>query len=133
MSNALYTLARQSFLNGGIDWATADLRVALVNSSYTVNLATDQYISTVAANIVARSSSLTSVTSTGGVANAANVTFSSVSGSTVSYFVIYAYTGTDSTSQLIAYFDTASNLPITPNGGNITISWDTGSNKIFVL
>jgi hypothetical protein len=133
MSNALYTLARQSFLNGGINWGSADIRVALVDSTYTVNLATDQYVSTITAKIVARSSTLTSVTSTGGVANAANVTFSSVSGSAVNYIVIYANTGTDSTSQLIAYFDTATNLPITPNGGNITISFDTGANKIFVL
>lgn len=28
---------------------------------------------------------------------------------------------------------TSSGLPVTPNGGSITISWDTGTNKIFKL
>jgi hypothetical protein len=28
---------------------------------------------------------------------------------------------------------TGSNLPVTPNGGNITITWDAGVNKIFKL
>lgn len=28
---------------------------------------------------------------------------------------------------------TGSNLPITPNGGNITVTWDSGANKIFKL
>ena len=38
-----------------------------------------------------------------------------------------------STSQLVAYIDTATGLPVTPNGGNIQIVWDTGANKIFAL
>ena len=133
MANALYTLARQSFLNGGINWSSADIRVALVTSGYTVNLSTDQYVTSIASYIVARSTALLSKTSTGGTANAASIDIASVTGSTVAYFVIYANSGSDSTSQLIAYFDTATNLPITPNGGDIIISWDTGSNKIFTL
>jgi hypothetical protein len=34
---------------------------------------------------------------------------------------------------LIAFIDAATNLPVTPNGGNINIAWDTGTNKIFKL
>jgi hypothetical protein len=56
-----------------------------------------------------------------------------VSGSQITQFVIYRDTGTESTSQLIAYFDTATNLPIQPNGGDITVQWDTGSSKIYKL
>jgi hypothetical protein len=38
-----------------------------------------------------------------------------------------------SAQRVIAFLDTASNLPVTPNGGDITVSWDNGSNKIFKL
>jgi hypothetical protein len=47
--------------------------------------------------------------------------------------VIYKDTGTAATSPLIAYIDTATGLPVTPNGGDITVTWDNGSNKIFKL
>ena len=39
--------------------------------------------------------------------------------------------GTEATSPLIAYIDTATGLPITPNGGDIIVTWDNGTNKIF--
>ena len=45
--------------------------------------------------------------------------------------VIYKDTGTESTSPLIMYIDTATGLPVTPNGGDITVTWDNGTNKIF--
>ena len=45
--------------------------------------------------------------------------------------VIYVDTGTEATSPLIAYIDTATGLPITPNGGDIIVTWDNGVNKIF--
>jgi hypothetical protein len=79
------------------------------------------------------SGALASKTYTAGVFNAANVTLTAVTGSAVNYIVIYADSGTDSTSRLIALIDTATGLPVTPNGGDITITWDTGTNKIFKL
>jgi ApbE superfamily uncharacterized protein (UPF0280 family) len=35
--------------------------------------------------------------------------------------------------RLIAWYDTGTNLPIVPNGGDINIVHDNGTNKIFVL
>jgi len=67
------------------------------------------------------------------VADAADVILSSVTGDTCEAIVIYKHTGTESTSRLIAYIDTATGLPVTPNGGDITIQWDSGANKIFKL
>ena len=54
-----------------------------------------------------------------------------VSGSTINAIVIVKDTGTEATSPLIAYIDTATGLPITPNGGDIIVTWDNGINKIF--
>ena len=63
--------------------------------------------------------------------DAADITFTSVSGPSIEAIILFADTGTESTSPLIAYIDTATGLPITPNGGDIIVTWDNGANKIF--
>lgn len=137
MANAIYALARQSFLGGspGINWLTDNIIALLVTSGYTPNLATDQYISIIGGgNIVARSGNLSAKTAINGTANAANVTWPAVSGPTATYVVLAKKdVGGDATSPLILFIDTAINLPNTPNGGDITIQWDSGANKIFTL
>lgn len=76
---------------------------------------------------------LASKTSTAGVADAADITFTAVSGATVEALIIYKDTGVSSTSNLIAYIDSATGLPATPNGGDITVTWDNSANRIFKL
>jgi len=135
MANALYNKGREGFLDGNIDWDTDDIRCILVDTAdYTVDLATHDNLDDVPGDArVATSGALTSKTVTDGVADAADVTLSSVTGDTCEAIVIYKHTGTESTSRLIAYIDSATGLPVTPNGGDITIQWDAGANKIFKL
>ena len=134
MSNFLYDFGREGFLDGSIDWDTDDIRVVAVTSGYSAVQATDQYLSAISGGFrVAVSSSFSSKTVTGGIANAASVTLASVTGSAITQLVIYKHTGTDSTSRLIAHIDTYSGLPFTPSGGDIVITWPTGTNKIFKL
>lgn len=134
MANVLYTLGRQKFLDGSVAWSSDNIKLCLVTSSYTPAPTTDQWLSDIPGGaIVFTSSNFASKTSTGGIANAANITLSSVSGSACAYIVIYKDTGVAGTSALLVLIDTATGLPVTPNGGNITISWDTGANKIFAL
>src|ERR1700759_2514820 len=136
MANALYDTGRAAFLTAGVNWSSDNIKAVLVKttSGYTVNLASDQFLSTiVSGNRIATSANLASKTATAGVADAADVTFSAVTGSAAGAVVLYKDTGTDTTSQLIAYIDTATGLPVTPNGGDITVSWDNGANKIFKL
>jgi len=45
--------------------------------------------------------------------------------------VIFWNSGAAATDTLIAYIDLAA--AITPNGGDINITWDSGANKIFAL
>jgi hypothetical protein len=71
------------------------------------------------------------VTGSGGTLSAANAVWSSVTGSAAAYIVLWKSTGTDSTSPLICLFDTATGLPVTPNGGNITAAWASG--QVFTL
>lgn len=49
--------------------------------------------------------------------------FSSLSGDQVESYDMFKDTGTDTTSILIANFDGATGLPLTPSGGNVTIVW----------
>lgn len=135
MANALYTLGREKFLKGEISWNSDNIKCVLVDAAdYTVNLATDEFLSAIASGgRVATSGNLASKTTTGGVADAADITFSAVTGDPSEALVIYKDTGDAATSPLIAYIDTATGLPVTPNGGDITVTWDSGSNKIFRL
>jgi hypothetical protein len=127
-------LARASYLNGQFNMTTDNIKAILVSASYTVNTATDQFLNIVPGGaIVATSGNFTTKTTTGGTFDADDLTYTSVTGSAVIACVIYQDTGTSSTSRLIAYIDTATGLPVTPNGGNIVVSWDNGANKIFTL
>ena len=136
MANAIYDKARESFLsaNPTIDWDTDTIKCSLVRSSaYTPNMATDQFLSSVATR-VADSAALASKTVTAGVADAADITFTAVgAGASFQYVLIWKDTGSAATSPLIALFDTMTGLPYTPSGGDITIAWDNGANKIFKL
>ena len=114
MANALYGLGRGHFLDANIDWSADNIKVVLADAAdYTVTIDTDEFLSDVtAAGRVATSGNLASKTSTLGVADAADVTLSSVSGDVSEALVIYKDTGTSTTSNLIAYIDTATGLPI---------------------
>lgn len=134
MSN-LYTKAKDAFLTKKIDWLTDDIKVVLVdNDDYTVNLTTHEFLSDIpAAARVATSANLTGKTVSGGAVDADDVQFTTVTGHQSESLVIYQDTGSAATSRLIAYLNTGTGLPITPVGGNIVVTWDNGTNKIFKL
>ena len=133
MANTLYDSARQGFLEAQINWLTDTIKVLLVDSgAYTPNVSTHHFLADIqVSSRIAGPVTLTSKTTTGGAADAADVTFTSVSGASIEMIVIYKDTGTEATSPLLAMIDTATGLPITPNGGDIIVTWDNGVNKIF--
>ena len=133
MANTLYDAARKRFLEAQINWMTDTIKVYLVDTgAYTPVTGTHEYLSDIPTSArIAGPVTLTSKTTTGGAADAADITFTSVSGTSIKAIVIYSDTGTESTSPLIAFIDTATGLPITPNGGDIIVTWDNGTNKIF--
>lgn len=138
MANTLYDLGRQKFLEGSIAWLTDDIRLVLVNVSgagtlYTFSQ-THEFLSDIPAGArVATSGNFTGKTSTAGVADADDVTLLAVTGDQSEALVIYKWTGSDATSPLIAYIDSATGLPVQPSGSSIEISWDNGSNKIMKI
>lgn len=134
MANVLYQLGRQAFLDGDIDWSANNIKVALIDTADYTFSQTHQFLTDVpGAAIVATSGNLAGKTSTNGTADANDVTFTAVTGDQSEALIIYQDTGVAATSRLIAYIDTATGFPITPNGGNITVTWDNGANRIFTL
>ncbi len=135
MANQLYAKAKESFLSAGINLSAHDIKAVLVDlGQYTPNFNTDQFLSSIPAGArIATSGNLANKTVTGGVFDADDVTFTTVSGVQSEAIVLYRDTGDAATSNLIAYIDTATGLPITPSGGNIVVQWDNGANKIFKL
>jgi hypothetical protein len=145
MANGLYAKARESFLgqSPALDWDTDTIKATLIDTgNYTVDLSSHQYMNTNTVSASAKVGSpqtLSSKTVTGGVADAADVTYTSVSGASIEAIIVWkdgggGGTGTSATTDpLIAYIDSGTGLPVTPNGGDITVTWDNGSNKIFKL
>lgn len=135
MTNALFDKGREGFLDGNIDWDTNTIKLIFVDhADDTPVIATDDNLDDIAsAARVATSGAFASKTVTDGVADAADVTVTAVTGDPFESIVIFKDTGTESTSRLIAFIDTATGLPLTPNGGDVTVAWDNGSNRIFKL
>lgn len=134
MANALYGKGKEKFGAGSINWGSDTIKVALVLSAYTVNLSTHEFYSDISANVLGTPQTLGSKTSTLGVFDAADPTWAAVaSGSTVKAAVIYKDTGVAGTSPLIAYVDTITGFPLATNGGDITVAWDNGANKIWAF
>lgn len=135
MANTLYDKGRERFALAQINWGSDTIKAQLVDTgAYTLNAGSHEFLSDVAAGArIGSAVTLSGKSATGGACDAADATFTAISGTTIEAIVLYKDTGVDSTSPLIAYIDTATGLPITPNGGDIITAWDNGANKIFKL
>lgn len=135
MANALFAKAKKKLLDADIDLLVDDIKCVLVDhADDDPAVASDEFLSDIAeAGRVATSGNLANKSTTDGVFDADDVTIAAVSGDQFESIVIYKDTGNAATSPLIARIDTASGLPCTPNGGDITITWDSGANKIFKI
>jgi len=135
MADALYDNYKNVLLGGGVHGAVdldADtLKVVLVDEGVDVpNLTTDQdFADRAAGSRIAISGALagkTVGTVAAGVFDHDDVTFSAVSGASVESYDYYKDTGSESTSPLLCNIDAATGLPVTPNGGDITIQVAAG-------
>ena len=134
MANALYPLWKEQLLQftANNNLSSGTVKVALIDTgTYTYNSA-DQFWSSASSASVGTPQTIGSKTFTNGVFDGADVTFTAVTGSSVEALIIYIDTGSAATSPLVAYIDTSvTGLPVTPNGGDITITWNASG--IFAL
>lgn len=141
MTNQLFPDGREGFLDGSIDWDTATIKVSLLRG-YTFNAA-HKFVSDVtgAGGTLVATQTLATKTATDGVADAADTTFPAVAaGSSIPHLFIYQSSapsgGLDlapTSQRIIALIDTATGLPVVPNGGDINVVWSGESDRIFRL
>lgn len=137
MANALFDAYVNNILTQAatqVDLDADTIKVVLVDHGTDTPVpATDDFLDDILAGARIATGTLAGKTVTGRVFDASDLTFVAVTGASVESIVIYKDSGVESTSRLIAFYDVATNLPVTPNGGDITIQWDNGTNKIFKL
>ena len=126
MANFWYGKGIQHFVNGDVNWAANTINVALISATYTPVAATNEFYSVAVAGgaIVSAGVALGTKTNVLGLVGAANTTWSAVSGSQVTQLVGYVGGTAGSGDYLLFNISVGTNLPVTPNGGNITAAWD---------
>ncbi len=133
MANAIYPIYKKALLDGSsnISLSGGTVKVALIDTgTYTYNAAHD-FLNDIS-GVVGTAQTIGTVTTTGGLFDGDNVTFTAVSGASVEALIIYIDTGSSATSRLVSYIDTGvTGLPVTPNGGDISITWNASG--IFQL
>jgi hypothetical protein len=133
VANAIYPLYKQAILDSAAnsDLNDGTVKAALVDTGVYTYSAAHEFLTSLT-GVVGTAQTINATTVTNGLFDGDNVTFTAVSGSTAEAIVIYIDTGVAGTSRLVYYYDTAGGgLPVTPNGGDITITWNASG--IFQL
>ena len=133
MASTQYTKGIYGLISGSIDLLNDNLKLVLVDTAgYTADLDADEFLSAIPlADRVATSPNLSSKTLSIDTStnpdqvmfDAADGTFTAVSGDGTEAVVLFKDTGDPATSPLISYYDGAT-VQLTPNGNdvNFTIS-----------
>lgn len=131
MANAWYPIYKQNLLAGtsGYDLdndnSTDGPFCALVDlGTYTYSAAHDFYNDL--SGVVGTDQRITAPTVTNGTLDGGDLTYTSVTGNSIEALVIYRHnSGANTTWPLALFLDTSvTGLPVTPNGGNITVTWN---------
>ena len=133
MANAIYPLYKQALLDASanVDLNDSTVKVALIDTATYPYNSTHEFYSSVS-GVVGTPQTINNTTVTNGLFDGDNVTYTAVSGNSAEALLIYIDTGSNATSRLVAWIDTSvTGLPVTPNGGDITITWNASG--IFQL
>jgi hypothetical protein len=121
--------------HSAIDLNTDDVKVGLRDEGVTaINLATQVDHADITSALVATSTNVGTPTVgvvAYGVFDHDNVTFSAVSGASCESLDYWKDSGVSATSPLICNLDSATGLPVTPNGGDIT--WTPNASGVFQI
>lgn len=145
MAPALYPLWKKALMDASADSSITDSATlgpycVLVDTGVYTYSASHQFYNpalTTGSPVVGTAQRITptatSVGGTDGVFDGGDLTYTAVTGASVEALIIYRLnTGANTTWRLMSYYDTAGGgLPVTPNGGNITVTWNASG--IFQL
>lgn len=138
MANAIYPLFKQEILKGTADnllnsaEGATGVFCALVDTGLYTYSAAHQFYSSLT-GIVGTDQEILTKTQVNGTFDGTDLTYTAVTGNSVEALVLYRKNaGANTTWPLIAYIDTGvTGLPVTPNGGNITVTWNASG--IFTI
>lgn len=131
MANAVYPLYKGFLLTAAasvslnVNDATDGPFVALIDTGlYTYSAAHDFYSDLT--GVVGTDQRIATPTTVNGLFDGDNVTYTAVTGNSIEALVIYRHNvGANTTWKLVAYLDTGvTGLPVTPNGGDITVTFN---------
>ena len=127
-ANGLYTNYRNKIAGSGnhalADWDTDTIKIHLIDTGAFTLDDTHEDEADFSAGEVATSAALGTVTIgsvAAGVVDAANTVFTAVSGVSAEALVYWMDSGTPATSPLLLAIVTATGLPVTPTGADITV------------
>lgn len=134
MANAFYSYFLNNLLHATTtrpDLDTDTIKLVLIDhGTDTPAPTTDDFYNDISAGLVGALSTALGTKTVGsvgiGVFDAADLApaFTAVSGATVESVNLIKDTGTAATSDLMVYWDTATGLPLTPNGGDVNITFN---------
>lgn len=132
MASTCYAKAKESWLDNTLDLNDGDIRILFIDGAdYTPNFATDDFLADVPGGArIGTATAIANTTVTDGVFDGDDVNMTSVTGDQFEHILVYLHTGSDATAKLVCLIDVTAT---TPNGGDILVQWDNGTNKIFKI
>lgn len=128
MADAVYDDARNNLLGNGThgqtDWDTDNIKAFLYDEGAdALNLADVDIADITGTAVIATSANLTATVGSAGTGafDHDDHTLATVSGATVESIGYYEDSGTPATSPLLLNIDSWTGLPLTPNGGDVTL------------
>jgi hypothetical protein len=139
LANAIYPLFKQSLLNAdvnvslSVNTTTDGPYCSLIDTGTYAYNAAHQFFSPSLTGVQGTDQRVASPTVATGTFDGNDLTYTAVTGVSIEALVIYRHnSGANTTWRLVAYLDTGvTGLPVTPNGGDITVTWD--ATGIFTL
>lgn len=132
MANGLFASYRTVVLSAPPNLSSLTLKLmGIDHADDTPVLATDDFINDIAS--AARVPAIASAPTLGsktlgvvaaGVFDAADPTFTALTGDQFESLILFEDSGVESTSDLIAFWDTATGLPCTPNGADLLVAFN---------
>lgn len=133
MAARLYTKGKENLLSGNVDLQNDTIVALLVTGQYIPDTDADDTRAAIPSSAIVGEATLQSTKINNGVFDADDVVFTEVSGAPIRYIVIIKDADIFQQAPLICLIDDAPQFPVVPDGTNITIQWDNGSNKIFKI
>lgn len=137
MASGLYASCLSALMGGDIDLVNTPVSAALIDiEQYTVDLNNDTSLADIPEAALLSESLLEGKALVGATFSADPTVFSSVSaddGVDIGAVIVFKETDTASESTLLYYSDEAPELPATPDGEDVTVTWGAGTGEVFGL